>query len=419
MPQRVLDDLWHSHWGLLLGHLMARFNRADLVEDALAEAFAQAASQWPAAGVPHNPPGWLRTTAHRRVLDALRHERTIRSKAHLIADDDVQPGPEDAAAPGGVTSSATVASAVDERLPLLFMATHPALAEEVRPALALRFVLGVPTAEIARLFLVPSATMAARLTRAKKRLAGSGIAFAIPDRNVWPDRLDDVARAIYLAFTAGYAPGGGHDVVRAQQAGEVVRLADLATDLLPGRPVLEALVALVRLQHARRDARVSPEGALVRLADQDRSRWHGAEIAAGLDRLTALSPTDGLAEELRLQALIAAFHATATRAADTDWAGIVRAYTRLEALTGSPIVRLNRAVAVGEASGAMAGLAILRAAADELPGHHRVALVRAELLHRGGQAEAARQAYLEAIEACPDGAERDHIRARLVLVSRA
>ena len=157
----------------------------------------------------------------------------------------------------------------------------------------------------------------------------------------------------------------------------------------------------------------------MRLADQDRSRWHGAEIAAGLDRLTALSPTDGLAEELRLQALIAAFPATATRAADTDWAGIVRAYTRLEALTGSPIVRLNRAVAVGEASGAMAGLAILRAAADGLPGHHRVALVRAEMLYRDGQAEAARQAYLEAIEARPDGAERDHIRARLALVSRA
>ncbi|MGC0249044.1 RNA polymerase sigma factor [Pseudactinotalea sp. Z1748] len=297
------------------------------------------------------------------------------------------------------------------------MATHPALAEEVRPALALRFVLGVPTADIARLFLVPAATMAARLTRAKKRLAGSGIPFSIPDRNAWPDRLDDVARAIYLAFTAGYAPGGGHDVVRAQQAGEAVRLAGLATDLMPGRPVLEALVALLRFQHARRDARVSPEGALVRLADQDRSRWRGAEIAAGLDRLTALSPTDGLAEELRLQALIAAFHATATRAADTDWAGIVRAYTRLEALAGSPIVRLNRAVAVGEAAGAMAGLAILRAAADELPGHHRVALVRAELLHRGGQAEAARQAYLEAIDACPDGAERDHTRARLALVS--
>lgn len=409
MPQRTLDDLWRSDWGRLLGQLMARFARADLVEDALADAFTQAAAQWPTAGVPDNPPGWIHAVAQRRVLDALRRERTLVSKAHLMADDGVQPGPDETA------GTDWGASGVDERLPLVFMATHPALAEEVRPALALRFVLGVPTADIARLFLVPTATMAARLTRAKKRITASAIPFTIPDRDLWPERLDAAARAIYLAFTAGYAPTGDA-VVRAEQAGEAARLAELATELLPGQPVLQALTALLRLQHARRDARVSAEGNLVRLADQDRSRWHTDEIDAGLHRLRALQPTDGLAEELRLQALIAAFHNTAAGSAQTDWASIARTYARLEHLTSSPIVRLNRAVAVGEASGPMAGLAILQAAADRLPGHHRVALVRAELLRREGHMDEARAAYAESIEACPSGAERDHIRRRLAEV---
>lgn len=402
MPRAVLDEVWRAHWGRLLGQLVHRFGRPDLVEDALADAFAEAASRWPAEGVPDNPVGWVRTVAHRRVVDALRREGTGRAKAHLLVEDDV--------VPADVTDSP--AGDVDDRLPLLLMATHPALAEEVRPALALRFVLGVPTADIARLFLVPQATMAARLTRAKRRLATAGIPFAVPDEAEWPARLDDVARAVYLAFTAAYAPAGGDDVVRVAEAGEAVRLAELAADLLPGQPVLEALAALLVLQHARRDARATADGHPVRLADQDRGRWRREEIDAGLQRLTALRPTTGLAEELRLQALVAAFHDTAPTHADTDWAAIARTYARLETLTGSPVVRLNRAVAVGEASGPMAGLAVLRAAADRLPGHHRVALVRAELLRRDGRIAAAAAAYDDAAAACPDGVERAHILER-------
>src|SRR5690625_4187996 len=404
MPPSVLEQVWRESWGRLLGQLMARYGRADLVEDALAEAFAEAAEQWSRSGTPDNPGGWIRTVAGRRVLDARRRERTARRYAHLLVDDGVRPGPDPAA------GQDWGAEGVDERLPLLFMSTHPALSEEVRPALALRFVLGVPTAVIARLFLVPQATMAARLTRAKARLATSGIPFVVPGLQAWPERLDDVARAIYLAFTAGYAPGD--EVVRIQEAGEAVRLAELAAELMPGRPVLEALAALLRLQHARRDARVGTDGGPVRLTDQDRSRWRRAEIEAGLARLTALTPTSGLAEELRLQALIAAFHATASTYADTDWAAIAPTYRRLEELTGSPIVRLNRAVAVGEVEGPMAGLALLRAAQDRLPGHHRVALARAELLRRDGQLAAAATAYDEAIATCPEGAERQHITQR-------
>ncbi len=404
MTTGVLDEVWRTDWGRLLGQLMHRFGRPDLVEDALADAFAEAAAQWPSSGVPDSPVGWLRTVAYRRVVDALRREDTARAKGRLLADDAEPTAPQpDPSVPG---------HEVDERLPLLFMATHPALAPEVRPALALRFVLGVPTADIARLFLVPQATMAARLTRAKARLARSGIPFVVPDPAAWPERLDDVARAIYLAFTAGYAPSGGTDVVRVEESGEAVRLAELAADLLPGQPVLEALAALLRLQHARRDARVSPTGTPVRLEDQDRSRWRRDEIDAGLQRLTALTPTRGLAEELRLQALLAAFHDTAPSDAETDWSAIARTYARLEQLTGSPVVRLNRAVAVGRAAGPMAGLAVLRAAGDQLPGHHRVALVRAELLRRDGQLQLAAAAYDDAIATCPEGAERQHIVER-------
>ncbi len=403
MVPGVLAEVWQQHWGRLLGQLMHRFGRPDLVEDALAEAFADAAAQWPTSRIPDNPAGWIRTVAGRRVIDALRREHTANSKAHLLHDGDAQPGAVDEEpllVPGAGS---------DERLPLLFMATHPTLAAEVRPALALRFVLGVPTADIARLFLVPTTTMAARLTRAKARLASAGVSFVVPDLDRWPERLDDVARTIYLGFTAGYAPGPRGDVVRVAQAEDAVRLAELAADLLPGQPVLDALAALLRLQHARRDARTGADGQIVRLVDQDRGRWHRDEIDAGLRRLRTLEPGGGLAEELRLQALVAAHHAAAATHTDTDWAAIARAYAWLEVLTGSPIVRLNRAVAVGEVAGPMAGLAVLHAAADQLPGHHRVALVRAELLRRDGQKHLALNAYDDALAACPEGAERQHI----------
>lgn len=411
VARAVLDEVWREHWGRLFGQLIHRFGRPDLVEDALADAFAEASAAWPVDGVPTNPAGWVRTVAHRRAVDALRREDTARAKAHLLADGGADAPPEEAAPFPG--------DDVDERLPLLFMSTHPALSPDVRPALALRFVLGVPTDDVARLFLVPRATMAARLTRAKARIVASGIPFVVPDPESWPERLDDVARAIYLAFTAGYAPAGGDHVVHVREAGEAVRLAELAADLMPGQPVLESLASLLRLQHARRDARVTTKGGPALLADQDRDRWRHNEIRAALGRLTEVAPTHGLAEELRLQALVAAFHDTAPSYAQTDWAAIARTYARLEGLTGSAVVRLNRAVAVGEATGPMAGLALLRAVQDQLPGHHRVALVRGELLHRDGQITSAAAAYDEAIAACPDGVERDHIIARRASLAEA
>ncbi len=398
----VLAQVHADAWGRLLGGLIRSSGRPDLAEDALAEAFAQASEQWVLDGVPHNPAGWLTTVARRRLLDAQRREGRHAAPQFRAAIAHQSPSRTDPA-PGEQS---------DERVPLLFMATHPALAEEVRPALALRFVLGVPTDIIARLFLVPGPTMAARLTRAKRRLAQTGIVLAIPDVSRWPERVDDVARAIYLAFTAGYAPGGD-EVLRAADAGDAVRLAVLAATLLPHQPALEALAALVILQHARRDARITGDGAPVLLADQDRAQWHHDEIAAGVRRLTSLPVTTGYAEELRLQALIAAFHATAITAAATDWTAIGQTYRRLEALTGSPIVRLNRAVAVAETGGPTAGLAVLQGIEELLPGHHRVALVRAELLLRDGRLHEASAAYHEAINRAPEGAERRDVQRRL------
>lgn len=377
-----LEAAWRDGWGRLLGGLIHRTGRPDLAEDALAEAFAQAAEAWPRAGVPRNPSGWLAAVAHRRLVDAVRRETTAKAAAPRLAEHDTGASSSSGRPerdPADVVAARLPGDDRDDRIPLLFLATHPALDRDARSALALRFVLGVETERIARLFLVPTATMAARLTRAKRRIVRSGIPFAVPPDASWGARVDDVARAILLAFTAGYAPGDDA-VVRTALAGEAVRLAWVAVEALPGEPSLCALAALVALQHSRRDARTDDDGRLVRLADQDRTAWRRDEIARAVDCLTRVpQPATGFAEELRLQAVIAAAHAQAERAADTDWLEIATAYARLEAITGSPIVRLNRAVALAEVRGAAAGLRLLRRVSDELPGHHRVALTRAEL----------------------------------------
>ncbi|MDO5696938.1 MAG: sigma factor-like helix-turn-helix DNA-binding protein [Dermatophilus congolensis] len=407
----LLERVHRESWGRLLGGLIARTGRADLAEDALAEAFAAAAAQWPTDGEPRNPEGWLMTTARRRVLDAIRAEGTLRAKAHLLASAEVI----DHATDQVTVDSDALAPDDDDRLRLLLLATHPALAPESRAALALRFVLGVPTEQIARLFLVPTPTMAARLTRAKKRITAAGLPFAMPADAELPERIDDVARAILLAFTAGYAPGDEH-VVRIDVAGEAVRLATVAHGAMPAAEVFTALTALVTLQHSRRAARCRGDdagGDLVLLEHQDRTLWHHDEIERGLTLLAMLEPGTGYREELRLQAVIAAVHAMAPTARDTDWAMIARAYRRLEALTGSPIVRLNRAVALAEVQGPQAGLALLQAVSEALPDHHRVSLARAEFLRRDGLLTEAAQAYETALTQCPPGAEYRHIEARL------
>lgn len=402
----ALEEALRDEWGRLLALLVAQYRRLDLAEDGLGDAFEAAARTWPRDGVPASPPAWLLTAARRRIVDRLRTESVGRRSLPLLAVE------------AELTEEAqrTMADAgeevVDERLRLVLLCAHPSLPREGAAALTLRLVLGVPTEDIARLFLVSTPTMAARLTRARKRLAGE--TFAVPSGPELAARVDVVADVAYLAFTTGYAPGSGGEVLREDVAAQAIRLVRVLREVLPagfeGRSELDALLALMLLQHSRRDAR-QRDGAVVLLAEQDRTRWHADEIDEAVALLTPL--TDAPAAPYLLQALIAAEHAIAASAAATDWSRIADRYRELDELTGSPVVRLNRAVAVAEADGPLAGLRLL----DELalPGH-RLPATRAELLARAGRLDAARTAYDEAIGRCHNLAERAHLierRARL------
>lgn len=408
----ALEESWRDHWARLLGALVARYRRPDLAEDALADAFAAAARTWPVDGVPANPAAWLRTAAARRVLDRLRAEAVAARKEPLmVVEERSRPGP-----PGPGDDGDDGDHVPDERLRLLFACCHPALSPEARAALTLRFVAGLGVPDIARLFLVPEATMAARVTRAKKRLAASGIPFAVPSPDRLDERVDGVATVLYLTFTAGYAPGTGPDLVRVALAGEAVRLTRLLDELLPGRPVVRALLALLVLQHSRRDTRTGPDGALVLLPDQDRSRWHEDEIAAGLAVLASVPDgATGLARDYLLQARVAAEHAVARTADATDWRAVARHYAALEEHTGSPVVRLARAVAVAEVDGPAAGLALFDGIAgldEALAHHHRLPAVRGELLARAGRRDEALAALDEAVRRCANAVERAHLERR-------
>ena len=407
---RTIEAVYRAEWGRLLALLVARTRRLDLAEDGLGEAVARATERWPRDGVPANPVGWLYTTAHRQVVGRLRAEAIAGRKAPLLA---VRPGWVRPAEPGEPGERLA-----DERLHLILLCCHPALPRQSRSALALRLVLGTPTEQIARLFLVSPATMAARLTRAKRKIVGAGIPLGHPAEDELRARLDEVCRTIYLAFTAGYTPGAGPDLLRVDLAGEAVRLAAALSDVAPDAGQVRALLALLVLQHARRDAR-QRDGCLVTLAEQDRSRWHHEEIEAGLALAAGLRPAEGYAEELRLQARIAAEHARAPTAAATGWTSIADRYAELESLTGSAIVRLNRAVAVSESGGPAAGLALLDGLDEVLADNHRVPAVRAELARRLGDTGLARASYRRAIDLCANDVERAHLRARLAEVESA
>jgi RNA polymerase sigma-70 factor (ECF subfamily) len=406
-PGTTLETVVREEWGRLTSLLLAQYRRLDLVEDALGDAVEAAARRWPAVGVPDNPPAWLLTTARRRIIDRVRAESMAHRKAPLLVTDAEhrQEWQSAMADPGGLVE--------DDLLRLVLMCTHPALAPEAASALALRLVLGVSTHDIARLFLASEPTMAARITRAKKKIVATGIPFAVPAADVLPQRLETVAQTAYLAFTAGYAPGSGADLLRADLAGEAIRLVRVVVGLSPDSPAPVALLALTLLQHSRRDARVGHDGRLVLLADQDRRRWRCDEIEEAAHLLASpvlAGPVSPLAASYLVQARIAAEHATASSPEETRWDRIVEQYDLLLVLVPSPSVRLARAVAVAEASGPQAGLAALDRV--EIPGSHRVAAVRAELLSRRGDPVRARAAYEEAIAACRNDVERAHLVER-------
>ena len=402
----ALATVVREEWGRLTSLLLAQFRRLDLVEDALADAVEAAARTWRRDGTPDRPAAWLLTTARRRLVDRLRAEAVAQRRAPLLVVDAREARGSPMADPGGLLE--------DERLRLVLMCCHPALSAEVASALALRLVVGVATADIARLFLVPEPTLAARLTRGKRKIVAAGIPYTVPDAADLPARLDTVAQTAYLAFTAGYAPGSGPDLVRVGLAGEAVRLVRVTLAQRPDEPVLLALLALLLLQHSRRDARVDDAGRLVLLPDQDRSRWQRDEVAEALVVLSRMPvhPTSALAESYRLQALVAAEHATAATASDTRWDVICERYADLVALNPSPAVRLAAAVALAERDGPRAGLAALADLDAALPLSHRLPAVRGELLARAGDDAAAVEALDVAISRCGNDVEREHLTRR-------
>ena len=362
----------------------------DLAEDAVQDAFVKAAERWPREGTPASPGAWIVATARNGAIDRIRREQTLARKTELLARAAQLPDDEEATIP-------------DERLELIFACCHPALAAEAQVALTLSLVGGLATPEIARAFIVPEATLAQRLVRAKRKIRDAGIPLRVPPEHLLPERLRTVLAAIYLVFNAGYGPP-----VRQELCAEAIRLALLLATLMPDEAEVHGLHALVLLQDARRDARVSPEGRLVLLEDQDRGLWDAEEIVQGraaLDRALA----HRLPGPYQLQAAIAALHAEP----ETDWREIALLYGRLLNLTPSPVVELNRAVAVAMAHGAEEGLALMETI-EGLDDYYLLHAARADLLRRLDRSDEAAAAYERALALAPSDVERGFLRARLL-----
>ena len=407
MNQDVSDAVataFREEWGRVVAALIGTTGDWDLAEECAQEAFASALKTWPRDGVPRRPGAWLTTVARNRALDRLRRSAAeaakLREVAALAPADD--PGRDD---DSGIR---------DDRLRLMFTCCHPALPLEARVALTLRTLAGLTTAEIARAFLVPEPTMAKRLVRAKNKIRHAGIPYRVPPSHLLPERVVGVLAVLYLLFNEGYAASAGADLVRQGLCAEAIRLARALASLMPDEPEALGLLALMLLQDSRRAARVDAAGDLVPLEDQDRGRWDAARIAEGHDALAA-ALGHGRPGPYQLQAAIAACHASAARAADTDWPTIARVYGQLARLTPSPVVELKRAVAVGMAHGPTAGLALLDSLADggALDGYHLLPAARADLLRRLGRPADAARAYREALALVSTGAERRFLDRRL------
>jgi RNA polymerase sigma factor (sigma-70 family) len=384
-----VEGLLRREAPLVLGALVRRYGHFDTAEDAVQEALIAAATQWPRDGVPDKPRAWLITVAARRLTDLLRSEQARQRREDTLARWTL---PDQSLAPAADRPPADT----DDSLILLFLCCHPALSPASQIALTLRAVGGLTTAEIARAFLVPEATMTRRITRAKERIKASGIPFGMPPPDQRADRLAAVLHTLYLIFNEGYAATAGPALHRADLSAEAIRLTRLVHRLLPGGEVT-GLLALMLLTDARRPARTGPDGALIPMAEQDRTRWDAGQIAEGVALLTEVLPK-GPAGPYQVQAAIAAVHDEAPGAAETDWPQILALYEVLLGMSDNPMVALNHAVAVAMTHGADAGLDRLAALSADarIAGDHRYAAVRAHLLDLSGEVAAARSAYLEA-----------------------
>jgi RNA polymerase sigma factor (sigma-70 family) len=391
---------------LVLGAVVRRYGHFDTAEDAVQEALIAAAEQWPAGGVPANPRGWLITVASRRLTDLLRSEQARRRREDEVASRVL---PEQWLAP----AADRPADGGDDTLILLFLCCHPALPPAHQIALTLRSVGGLTTAEIARAFLVPEPTMAQRISRAKQRIRASGEPFRLPGEADRADRLAAVLHVLYLIFTEGYASTAGTSLYRDELSTEAIRLTRIVHRLLPDDAEATGLLALMLLTDARRAARTGPDGALVPLAEQDRSRWDAGAIAEGVALVTAALPV-GPTGPYQLQAAIAAVHDEAPAAGQTDWPQIVALYELLLRVSGNPMAALNHAVAVAMARGPRAGLELLDglAADPRIAGHHRLHAARGHLLELAGDRAAALDGYRTAAQRTNSVPEQRYLAAR-------
>ncbi|MFC4468723.1 RNA polymerase sigma factor [Streptomyces xiangluensis] len=402
----ALTAAFHQDWGQIVATLIGFTSDWDLAEECAQDAFALALERWPRDGVPDRPGAWLTTTARNRAVDRLRRDAVGAAKLREMAATSRGAAPD--------TEDAEVSGVSDDRLRLIFTCCHPALALEARVALTLRTLAGLNTSEIARAFLVPEPTMAQRLVRAKRKIRNAGIPYRVPPAHLLEERTSGVLGVLYLLFNEGYAATSGADLVRQALTAEAVRLARLLVRLLPHDGEVAGLLALMLLHDARRAARLDDAGDLVTLEEQDRTLWDTGKIAEGVELLkTALRR--GRPGPYQVQAAIVACHATAADAVDTDWEQVAELYERLVELLPSPVVRLNRAIAIAMTRGPAAGLELIDElqASGALTGYHLLPATRADLLRRLDCTDEAVAAYRQALDLATTDSERRFLSRRL------
>jgi RNA polymerase sigma-70 factor (ECF subfamily) len=399
--RRAVADAHRHEWAAVLAATVRVTRDLDLAEECVQDAYAAALTDWTRGGVPARPGAWLTTAARHNALDVVRRARTLHGKLHLLVEPEERPPAAEYVAP-------------DDRLRLVFLCCHPALAVEGQVALTLRLVCGVPTPDVAQAFLVPEATMAARITRAKKKIAASGIPFRMPGPHELPGRLDAVLTVIHLLFTTGHTAPAGPALTRDDLAERALDLARMLHALMPRQREVAGLLALLLANHARRATRTTTDGRLLRLEEQDRSRWDRDAIAEA-DQLVVSALRGGEPGRFALQAAIAALHATAPTYDETDWEQILVLYDELLRRWPSPVVALNRAVAVAMVHGPAAGLAEVDALERDprLAGYRYLPAVKADLLRRLGRDTDAAAAYERAIALTANEAERGYLAGQL------